>query len=378
MTKLIAAVLVVAATVAGYGWWSGRLPGSAAAGATAANGHADAPPPTVTVAPVTTRDIDVFLDGLGTVAAYNTVTIRPRVDGQIVRIAFREGQDVKAGDLLAQIDPRPFQAQLAQAMANRQKDQAQLANARLDLERAIELERRGVGPRQATDTQRALVAQLEAAAAADQAMIDSAKVQLDYAQITAPIDGRIGIRQIDVGNIVHQADSAGLAVITQVQPISVLFSLPQDNLLAISDAMATGPLAVQAYSRDNRVELGSGTLALIDNQIDPQTGTIKLKATFANAGRRLWPGQFVNVRLHLATRPAVLVVPASAVQRGPQGPYVYLLKPDTRVEMRPVSTGPTEDGATVIEGGLAAGDRVVSEGQYKLQPGGRATVAAPS
>jgi membrane fusion protein, multidrug efflux system len=317
------------------------------------------------------QDVPIYLAGIGTVQAFNTVTIRTRVDGQVDKVAFTEGQDVKAGDLLAQIDPRPLQAQLEQAQAQKASHEAQLADAKLDLQRFSSLEKRGAATGQSVDTQRALVAQLEANIQADQAAIDAATVQLGYTTIAAPISGRTGVRLVDQGNIVHATDQTGLVVLTQIEPISLVFSLPEDALPDVARAMAKDSLKVLAFSRDGKTQLGDGTLALIDNQIDQTTGTIRLKATFPNKDHALWPGQFVNARLYLSVRRDGITVPAAVVQRGPQGTYAYVIKPDSTVEMRPIAVAQLRDGVALVDAGLRAGERVVVDGQYKLRPGAR-------
>ena len=317
------------------------------------------------------QDVPIYVTGIGTVQAFNTVTIRSRVDGQIDKIAFTEGQDVKAGDLLAQIDPRPLQAQLEQAQAQKASHEAQLGDAKVELQRFTNLAARGAGTQQSADTQKALVAQLEANIQADQAAIDNAKVQLDYTTITAPISGRTGLRLVDEGNIVHATDQTGIVVLTQIEPISLVFSLPEDGLADVTRAMAKGSLKVRAFSRDDKTELGDGTLALIDNEIDQTTGTIRLKATFPNEDHALWPGQFVNARLYLSLRHDGITVPATVVQRGAQGTYAYVIRPDSSVEMRPIDVAQLRDGIALIDSGLSVGERVVVDGQYKLRPGVR-------
>jgi multidrug efflux system membrane fusion protein len=315
------------------------------------------------------KDVPVYLRGLGTVQAYNTVTIHSRVDGEIVKIAFVEGQDVKSGDLLAQIDPRPLQAALDQAVAKQAQDQAQLENARLDLARYQTLGQRDFASRQTVDTQSATVRQLEATIKGDQAAIDNAQVQLGYTTITSPLDGRTGVRLVDQGNIVHASDTNGLVVVTQLKPISLIFTLPEENLPAINRAMADGTLTVLALSRDEKDQYGEGTLSLVDNQIDQSTGTIRLKATFPNDNLALWPGQFVNARLLLRTQRNVVTVPSDAVQRGAQGMYAYVVKPDSTVALQPLKVGLISGGVAVIESGVEEGQRVVVAGQYRLQPG---------
>jgi multidrug efflux system membrane fusion protein len=329
----------------------------------------------VEVADAIRADVPVYLEGLGTVQAFNTVTVKTRVDGQIQKVSFVEGQHVKAGDLLVQIDPRPYQAAYDQVVAKKAQDEAQLANAKVDLDRYAALLKTSAAPRQQADTQRALVAQLEATVRADQGAIDAAKVQLDYTSIASPIDGVTGIRLVDQGNIVHATDTNGIVVVTELQPISVVFSLPEDNLQSVAQAMAQGPVEVAALSRDGKTEFDRGTLLLIDNQIDQTTGTIRLKATFPNPHNALWPGQFVNVRLLLRTERNVLTVPSAAVERGPDGLFTYVVKPDSSVDMRTVTVGQDTGTIAVIASGLAPGDRVVTAGQYRVQPGAPVQVA---
>lgn len=331
----------------------------------------------VTIGTAQQKNVPVYLDGLGTVQAYNTVTVNTRVDGELQKVDFKQGQDVKAGDVLAQIDPRPFQAALDLAKATKAKDQAQLENTQLDLHR---YQQAGTlaSTQQQIDTQTALVHQLEATVQADQANVEAAQVQLDYTTIKAPLSGRTGLRLVDQGNIVHAANTSGLVVITQLHPISVLFTLPQDRLQDVIRQMheSKTPLPVVAQGRDDRRQLGAGTLEFVDNQIDQTTGSIRLKATFPNNQDTLWPGEYVNVRLLLKTLPQVVVVPSTAVQRGPNGVYVYVVKPDSTVAIQPVGVGQISSGTAVIENGLTAGTRIVAAGQYRLQPGSRVQSAA--
>ena len=332
-------------------------------------------PVPVVAGKVEKRNVPIYLDGLGTVQAYNTVTVKARVDGQLDRVAFTEGQDVKEGDLLAQIDPRPFQAALDEAVAKKAQDDAQLANTRLVLQRDKDLIDKRVLDQQSYDTQRFLVDQMVATVQGDQAAIDNARTQLDYTHITAPLAGRVGVRQIDQGNLVHATDAGGLVVITQLHPISVVFTLPEQDLQSIRNLHPVGDvqnhLPVLAVGRDNTGKLGEGVLEVIDNLIDQATGTIKLKATFQNDDLRLWPGEFVNARLLLTTRENGLVVPTSVVQRGPQGSYAFVIKADETVEVRPIKVAQDEDGFSLIDDGLKVGEKVVVDGQYKLQAGSK-------
>jgi membrane fusion protein, multidrug efflux system len=362
--------LVPLAAVVGLGWHYKSGP---SAGVTPQRPAAPSVP--VAAAFAERRDFPIFLTGLGAVQAYNLVTVKVRVDGHLDNVAFVEGQTVSEGEVLAQIDPRPFQALLAQARAAKKRDEAQLANAKLDLERTKTLILREFATRQLADTQRALVAQLEAAVQGDQAAIDNAEVQLGYTTIVSPIAGRTGMRLVDRGNIVRTTDTNALVVITQVQPISVVFTLPQDVLGEVVREMSRGSLKVFAHNRDGATQLGEGVLVLIDNQVDPATGTIRLKATFENKDNALWPGQFVNVRLLLRTRPEVVTVPAQAVQQGLIGPFAYVIKSDQSVEQRTVKVGYSREGTSLIEEGLKPGDQVVVEGQYKLRSGARVQVS---
>jgi membrane fusion protein, multidrug efflux system len=364
-------VAVAAILVAVWGGYVGRQRRATAEAAAATPSAVPAPPIPVSVATAQRRDVPTYLTGLGTVQAFNTVTVKTRVDGELTKVAFTEGQDVKAGDLLAQIDPRPFQAAYDQAVAKKVQDEANLANAKLDLLRFADLARRNFAPQQQVDTQRAMVAQLEAQIQGDQAAIDSAKTQLDYTTITSPITGRTGIRLVDQGNIVHAADATGLVVVTQLQPISVIFTLPESELTAVQSALQAGPVGIFAMSRDDNRQLAEGTLAVLDNQISQTTGTMRLKGTFPNQDHALWPGEFLNIRLLARTEPNVVTVPAGALQRGPDGYYAYVVKPDKTTETRPLKVGQVSDGVASVDDGLAAGEQVVTAGQYRLQPGAR-------
>jgi multidrug efflux system membrane fusion protein len=315
-----------------------------------------------------------YLVGLGSVQAFNRVTVHVRVDGELQEINFTEGQNIREGDILAKIDPRLFQATLDQAKAKKAQNQAQLISAQKDLLRAKTLIEKNFQTQQVVDQTQARVDQFIAAVEADQAAIENAETQLSYTTIVAPLSGRLGIRLIDRGNIVHAGDPGGLVVITQVQPIAVIFSLPQDYLQDIMVAMKSGSLKVLAFSRDNITMLGEGMLLLIDNQIDPLTGTLRLKASFPNQDDALWPGQFINARLELAVRSNAVAVPAQVIQRGPNALYVYVVKADQSVERRPIKVGPVRDGTAVIESGLSPGDRVVVDGQFKLRPGAKVAV----
>ena len=350
-------------------------------GTVAPSAEAQSPPPPAPGVPVTagivaTADVPVFLNAIGTVQAFNMVTIKSRVDGQIVKVAFAEGQDVKAGSPLIQIDPRPFQAALDQAMATKQKDEAQLVSAQADLTRWGELLATGAKSRQTYDQQKALVQQLQASIKADEAQIENARLNLGFADIRAPIDGRLGMRLVDAGNMVRATDAAGLVTISQLKPIFVSFTVPQENLHKIHEKQAGGDLTVHAFGSDNKTQLAEGKLTVIDNAIDQPTGTIRLKAAFANTDERLWPGEFVNVRLILSVRKGAPTVPAQTVQDGPTGQYAYVIKEDNTVERRPVEVAAVQDGLAVISKGLSPGDRVVVEGQYRLTNGARVKLEA--
>src|SRR5215470_15748269 len=330
--KLIVIGVISAAALA----FSGALYINLASDFQKAPAAAAAPPAVPVVAGVVaSHDVPIYLRGVGTVIAYNTTVVRSQIQGELTGISFTEGQTVKAGDLLAQIDPRPYQAQLGQMKANRDRDQAQLVNALGNLGRYTDLQSKGFASAQLSDTQKAQVAQLQAAIKADEAMIAAAEVQLSYTRLTSPIPGVTGVRQIDVGNIIHPTDPNGLVVVTQVEPISLIFTLPQTDLPEIQDAMAKGPLKVIAYSQDNKLKLGEGKLLLVNNEIAGTTGTVQLKAEFPNHEHRLWPGQLVNARLLMETRKDALTVAGSAVQQGQNGAYVYVVKPDKTIELRP-------------------------------------------
>jgi len=333
------------------------------------NERAGGRPVPVVVAKVETRDVPVFLDGLGTVTAFKTVTVRSLVDGRLDSVAFREGQTVKRGTLLALVDPRPFVVQLHQAQAAMARDSAQLAGNQRDLERYTAVGKNKLIAQQQVDDQGMLVGQLEGSVRADRALVDQAKLMLDYARIRSPIDGITGVRLVDPGNIVHPSDPNGIVVVTQIDPIAVLFTLPQDDLPRVQAAMAGGKLTVQALSRDGRAALGKGELALVDNQINAATATIRLKAIFPNPEHTLWPNQFVKARLLLGTRAGAVVVPAVAIQNGPAGAFVYVVDADKKAAPKPVSVALIEDDMAVIAQGVTVGETVVTEGQFQLKPG---------
>ena len=332
----------------------------------------------VTVQPVRAMDFVVYQNALGNVTAASTVTVRPRVDGQLSKVLFKEGDIVKAGSVLAEIDPRPFEVQVMQANGQMARDQAQLANARIDLTRYQTLLEQDSIAKQQVDTQAALVRQLEGTVEADRGTVENAKLQLSYTKIVAPMDGRVGLRQVDPGNMVRQADTNGIVVITKIQPIAVLFAIPEDRLQAVMRRTQGGnKLAVEAWDRAGKQKIATGTLASVDNQIDPTTGTIKLKAEFPNENVALFPNQFVNVRMEVDTLKNATVVPSSAIQRGSNGTFVYRVNDDETVTVRPVQVGPVQGETTVIEQGLVPGERVVTDGADKLRDGAKIEAIVP-
>jgi multidrug efflux system membrane fusion protein len=339
---------------------------------------APAPPPPapIVAGTVAQHDVPIYLTGVGTVIAYNTDVVRAQIQGQIMSINFTEGQTVHAGDLLAQIDPRPYQALIDQYTGNLERDQAQLVNAQTNLKRYTQLGDKGWATPQLVETQQAQVGELQAAIKADQALIDAAKVQLSYTRLTSPIDGVVGIRQIDVGNIISPSNTNGLVVVTQLHPISLIFTLPETSLPQIQqqEQKTKTPLAVLAYNQDNTIKLDEGVLGLVNNEILQTTGSIQLKANFSNQSNRLWPGELVNARLLLDTRHNGLTVPAAVVQQGTKGPYAYVVNPDSTVAIRQIKVAQISDGQALIDSGLKANEQVVVDGQYKLQPGTHVTI----
>ncbi|AKP88061.1 efflux transporter periplasmic adaptor subunit [Achromobacter xylosoxidans] len=382
--RRIIGLAVLLLVVAGIAWLALRpaaKPGGAGGGRPGAGGRpnmaaamANLAVP-VRVASAVTQDIDIFLKSLGTVTAYNTVTVRSRVSGELVDVPFKEGQQVKAGDLLAQVDPRAFQVALDQARGTQMQNLALLENARRDLQRYQALFKQDSIAKQQVDTQAALVRQYEGTIKSDQANVDNARLQLDYARITAPISGRLGLRQVDRGNLVSSSDTNGLVVITQTQPISVVFTLPETQLPEVRAELAQGrTLAVEAYDRADTRRIASGTLETLDNQIDVTTGTLKLKARFDNQDDALFPNQFVNVRLHVLTRKGVTAIPTAAVQQGSAGAFVFLVQPDNTVQVRQVKLGAINNGMVAVNEGLQPGDRVVTEGTDRLRAGAKVEV----
>src|SRR5712692_3278132 len=362
-----AVLIVVAVAIFGPGSPRQRNAGRA--------GNPEGPIP-VLAAETRIADVPVYLDGVGTTRALNMVTVHSQVDGTLVSVNFREGQDVKEGDVLARIDSTTYQAQLDQALAKKALDEAQLANARLDLERYTNLLKTNAVNRQQVDTTRALVAQLEAQVRLDQGAIDNARAYVNYCTIVAPIGARVGIRLVDQGNLVHASDPTGIAMLTQIRPISVLFTLPQQQLGQVNKAFAKAPLSAEATESDSRQVLDRGTLQVVNNQVDQTTGTVQLKAEFPNADLQLWPGQFVNVRLLIDTLRQVVVVPTAAVQRGPNGAFVYEVKNDNTVTVRRVTLTQQDDVRAVVATGLRAGERVVTTGFARLTEGTQVTVSS--
>jgi multidrug efflux system membrane fusion protein len=366
--RVIMFVGLAAALAAGCNKDAGNASAATPGGGKGAPGG-DRPVP-VLLAEAVTHDVPLYLDGLGTVTAYKTVNVRSQVDGRLDRVNYREGQAVKKGMVLAQIDPRPFEILLHQGQAALTRDQAQLDGAKRNLDRYEAVGGQHLLPQQQIDDQRALVEQLTGTVMNDHATIDNAKLQLDYAQIKSPIDGVTGVRLVDPGNLVHAADATGIVVVTQMDPIAVLFTLPQDDLSDVAKQQAKGPLQVEAQNRDGSQSLGMGQLELIDNQINQGTATMRLKAIFPNPDRALWPNQFVKARLRLSVRKGALVIPAVAVQRGPQGPFVFVASND-QAEARNVTVERIEGEDALISGGLKPGEKVVREGQSQLRPGSK-------
>ena len=369
---LLWAVVVLAAAAAFAGVAVNRLTKSRPANA--------APTPSVPVVVMAAgqRDVPIFYDALGTVSALNTVAIRAQVNGQIVSVDFRQGQEVRQGDVLARIDPAPLQAALDQAVAKKKQDEAQLSSAQKDLVRFKTLVLKNAETQQNVDTQQAKVDQFKAMIAADQAAIEAAQTQLNYATITAPIDGVVGFRQVDIGNIIHTTDTNPLTVLTQIKPSVVIFTLPQSNLGPVREAMLKGPVDVLAFDQNNTEQLARGQLLLIDNQIDQSTSTIRLKAEFPNENERLWPGEFVHVHILVTTRKDAVVVPPVALQRGPDGLYVWVVKPGDTAEQRPVVAQTVDENVAVVGKGLAAGERVVVDGASRLDSGTHVIVRTPN
>jgi len=377
-SRIIRWILVVAVVTGGgyYTWHRYYGPEAIAKREAAQKAASRRPAIPVSIAEVEKSDFPVYLTGLGTVQAFNTVVVRTRVDGEIDKIAFKEGQTVNKGDLLAEIDPRPYQATLDQAKAKKAQDEANLANANLDLQRYTKLGE--FATRQQTDTQRSTVAQLTAQIAADDAAISNAQTQFDYTQIKSPISGVVGLRQVDVGNIVNAATQTGIVTVTQIEPITVIFTAPEEQLPYISEAQKVAPLKVIAITTDGKKPLAEGKLSVINNQVDTTSGTIRLKAVFDNKDHALWPGQSVSTRLLVRTLKDATVVPDDAIQHGTDGLYAYAVSADNKAELRRVKVSQSIDGRSVIEEGLKPGERVITGGQFKVQPGALVTTAVAS
>jgi multidrug efflux system membrane fusion protein len=376
MAKTLRWILLIAVVAAaGYYAWQRHYAEKQAAAAINAQ-NAARPAVRVTVAPVEKADFPVFLTGLGSVQGFNTVLVRTRIDGQIDKIAFKEGQMVSQGDLLAEIDPRPFQAALDQAKAKKAQDEANLANANLDLQRYTKLGE--FATRQQTDTQRSTVAQLTAQIAADDAAIFNAQTQLDYTQVKSPISGVAGLRQVDIGNIVNASTQTGIVSIAQIEPIAVIFTAPEEQLPYINEAQSAQPLKVIAITTDGKKPLAEGTLAVINNQVDTTSGTVRLKAVFDNKNHALWPGQSVSTRLLVKTLKDATVVPDDAIQHGNDGLYAYVVNQESKAELRKVKVSQSIDGRSVVEDGLSPGQQVITAGQYKVQAGTLVSTAVAS
>jgi membrane fusion protein, multidrug efflux system len=384
--RIVMAVLglaLIVATILFLRGRSARAGAQGAGGAGSASGAASGAPGGDRVVPVATaitlrKDVPVILEGLGTVTPLATVTQKTQVDGRLDRVLFKEGQAVKKGEVIALVDGRPFTIQLHTAEANVFRDSAQLRNAKLDLDRYETLRKGNLIPQQQLDAQRTLVDQADAAVRTDRAQVESARLMLDYARITSPIDGVTGVRQVDPGNLIHPSDATGIVVITQIDPIAVLFTLPQDELPRVQAALKEGKVVVEAYARDGVRLLSTGELQLVDNQVNAQTATIRLKAVFPNPDHGLWPNGFVKARMRLTTRKGALVVPASVVQRGPNGTFAYVVAADSTVAPHPIEVGTIEGDVAIVTKGVAEGDVVVTDGQNLLKPGSRISARPPA